>query len=149
MPSMNASATSMLQALFGMGILTFAMGVWMSLLRVPAMRRAGIPLQEAAHTRDLGPRLPPGVRSVADNYNHLFEAPTLFYATALAIVVAGLADPIYTGCAWAFLACRVAHSLVQATVNRVAIRAWLYGLSWIPLAVMTVRPLLALLAPHA
>ena len=141
MPPINASALAMLQALFAMGALTFAMSIWMSLLRVPAMRRAGIDLQEAAHTRDLGPRLPTRVRAVADNYNRLFEAPTVFYAAAIAIIVAGLADPFYAGCAWAFLACRVLHSLVQATFNRVLVRAWLYGLSWVPLAAMIVRPL--------
>jgi hypothetical protein len=82
-------------------------------------------------------------RRGADNYNHLFEAPTIFYAVALAIV-AGIADPFYAACAWASLGCRIMHSLVQATINRVQLRAALYGLSWIPLAVMIVRPILTL-----
>jgi hypothetical protein len=113
----------------------------MTAVRLPAMRRAGVPLQEAAHVRDLAPRLPSSARRVADNYNHLFEAPTLFYAVALTIVVAGLADPVYAGCAWAFLLFRVLHSLVQATINPVWLRATFYGLSWLPLAVMIFRPL--------
>jgi hypothetical protein len=74
----------------------------------------------------------------------LFESPTIFYTVALAIIIAGIADPIYAACAWAFLGCRVMHSLVQATINRVQLRAVPYGLSWIPLAVMIVRPLLVL-----
>jgi hypothetical protein len=37
---------------------------------------------------------------------------------------------------------RVLHSLIQATVNLVAVRAIIYGLSWIPLAAMMLRPLL-------
>ena len=144
MGQLNASALSILQALFGVGALTFAMGAWMSVVRMPAMKRAGIGLQEAQHTRDLGPRLPSSARQVADNYNHLFEAPTVFYAVALAIVAAGIADPVYVGCAWMFLGFRVLHSLVQAAYNRVWLRAWLYGLSWAPLAVMIFRPLTAL-----
>jgi hypothetical protein len=148
MGQLNASAVSILEALFSLAVLTFVMGLWMSLVRMPAMRRAGIDLQEAAHTRDLALRLPSEARRVADNFNHLFEAPTVFYAVALAIVAAGLADPLYAACAWAFLGLRVLHSLVQATFNRVAVRAWLYGLSWAALAVMILRPLPALLG-HA
>ncbi len=144
MTHLDPSALSILRALFGMGILTAFMGTWMSLVRVPAMRAAGRPLQDAAHTRDLANFLPSSVRRISDNFNHLFETPTLFYATGLAIVVAGLADPVYAACAWAFLGFRVLHSLVQATFNRVWVRATVYGLSWAPLLVMIVRPLLML-----
>jgi hypothetical protein len=125
-----------------MGLLTSVMAAWMSVVRVPAMRKAGVTLQDAAHTRHLVERLPSSVTRVADNYRHLFEAPTAFYAVALTIVISGLADPIYVACAWTFLAARIGHSLVQATFNRVVVRLAFYALSWIPLAVMIVRPLL-------
>ena len=139
---LDPSAYEILQALFGMGLLTFVMAVWMSVTRLPAMKRVGLTLADAAHTADLRPRLPSSARRISDNYNHLFEAPTVFYAVALGIILAGLADPIYAECAWAFLACRIAHSLVQATFNRVPVRLTFYVLSWIPLAVMIIRPLL-------
>jgi hypothetical protein len=141
---LDSSVLSILHAIFGMGLLTFVMGGWMSAVRDSAMRRAGLNLQDAAHTRDLATRLPSSARRVVDNYNHLFESPTIFYTVALAIIIADIADPIYAACAWAFLGCRVMHSLVQATINRVQLRAVPYGLSWIPLAVMIVRPLLVL-----
>lgn len=144
MPRLDPSAISILQTVFGMGLLTFAMSLWMSLTRLPAMKRAGLTLKDAAHTADLRPRLELSARRVADNYNHLFEAPTVFYAVALGIVVAGLADPTYAICAWAYLGFRVAHSLVQATFNRVPVRLTFYVLSWIALAVMIIRPLLTL-----
>jgi hypothetical protein len=131
----------MLRAIFGMGLLTFVMAAWMTAIRMPAMRRAGLNLQDAAHTRHLAERLPSSATRVADNYRHLFEAPTAFYAVALAIIHAGLADPIYAACAWLFLASRVLHSIVQATFNRVAVRAGLYTVSWALLAVMIIRPL--------
>jgi hypothetical protein len=141
---LNSPELSILHAIFAMGLLTLIMGGWMSIARDIGMRRAGLKLQEAAHTRELAVRLPSWARRVSDNYNHLLEAPTIFYATALAIVVGGLADTTYSACAWAFLGLRVLHSLVQATFNRVAVRAIVYGLSWIPLAAMIVRPLLTL-----
>jgi len=141
---LDPSALSILHAIFGMGLLSFAMAVWMSVTRVPAMQRAGVSLQDAAHTADLKAHLPSSVRRVSDNYNHLFEAPTVFYAVALAIVAGGLADGLYAGCAWVFLAGRVAHSLVQATVNLVPLRLTFYLVSWAALAVMIIRPLLTL-----
>src|ERR1700731_4553074 len=122
MLKIDSSSLSILRAVFGMGLLSLTMGGWMAATRLPAMRRAGLALQAAAHTRDLQARLPSAVRRVADNYNHLFEAPTLFYGIALAILVAGIADPLYAACGWAFLAFRILHSLVQATINRVVIR---------------------------
>ena len=143
MTQLSESAAWILRAIFGMGLLTFVMGFWMSIVRNAAMKKAGLGLQDAAHTRVLSEKLPSSVTRVADNYNHLFEAPTAFYAVALAIVVAGLADPIYAGCAWLFLVARVLHSLVQATINRVSVRAALYTVAWVALAVMIIRPLLS------
>ncbi len=144
MTRLDPSALAILQTVFGMGLLTFAMAIWMSVTRMPAMKRAGLTLNDAQHTADLRPRLDSSARRVGDNYNHLFEAPTVFYAVALGIVVAGLADPTYAACAWAFLGFRVAHSLVQATFNRVPVRIVFYLLSWTALAVMIIRPLLTL-----
>lgn len=135
----DASAHSILHAVFGMGVLTFMMFLWMSLARLPAMRRAGLTLADAAHTEDLRPRLDARGRKAGDNYNHLFEAPVAFYAVALAIVVAGLADAAYAWAAWAFVALRVAHSLVQATINRVPVRLAFYLASWTALGFMIVR----------
>lgn len=139
---LESSALSILHAVFGMGLLTFAMMVWMTITRVITMRRIGLTFQDAAHTEEFRPRLPSNIRRISDNYNHLTEAPTVFYAVSIAIVVAGIADPIYVGCAWAFVALRTLHSLVQATFNSVTVRANLYVLSWIALAVMILRAML-------
>jgi len=137
-------AVSMLRAVFALGALTFLMAVWMSIARSGAMSRGHIALQEGAHTAHLRELLPSSVRRVGDNYNHLFEAPTVFYAVTIAIVVAGLADAVYVYCAWGFVVFRALHSVVQATFNRVAVRATLYGLSWLALAVLIIRPLFSL-----
>lgn len=142
---LNESARSMLHALVAMGVLTFVMFVWMMATRLPAMRRAGIRPQDAEHTLALKQRLPSEVQRVADNYNHLFEAPTLFYAMVLAIVVLGHADPLHAGAAWVYVALRVVHSLVQATFNRVMVRFAVFTLSWLALGLMVIREALAAL----
>lgn len=132
-------ARSMLQAVFAMGALTMLMAIWMTAARMPAMRQAGLTLKDAEHTQDLRARIPSSARRIGDNYNHLFEAPTVFYAVSLATVVAGLADSTHVASAWTFVAARTLHSLVQATVNHVPTRILLYTISWLALATMIVR----------
>lgn len=143
MISLDDSARSILGAILAMGLLTLVMFLWMYATRLPAFARAKLDPQEAMHPGTYHERIPSEVRRVADNYNHLFEAPTLFYAIALAIVLLGLADPVHAACAWAYVGLRVAHSLVQATINRVVVRFLLFALSWGALGTMIVRAALA------
>jgi hypothetical protein len=140
---LTPSAASILHAVLAMGGLTLVMFVWMIATRLPAMQRLGMKPQDGAHTAELRARLPPEIRRVGDNYNHLFEAPTAFYAVALAIVALGQADALHAACAWVFFVCRVGHSIVQASVNYVPLRFSLFGLSMAALSIMIVRALAA------
>ncbi len=144
MGDLGADAVQMLRAVMAMGVLSLVMFIWMYATRLPAFQKAGINPQDAMHPGTYHDRIPSQVRRVADNYNHLFEAPTIFYAVVLAIVVAGLADAVHAAAAWAFVGFRVLHSLVQATANKVAIRFSLFALSWIACAVLIVRGTLQL-----
>ena len=117
--------------------------LWMYVRRLPAMSKAGIKPQDAAFPGSLN-GLPAGVRQAADNYNHLMEQPTIFYAAALAIQVAGHGDGWAMHLAWAYVILRVLHSLVQVTVNLVGPRFLLFVLSTICLAVMVARELVVL-----
>ncbi len=141
---MTPNELDILKAVAGMGLLSLVMFLWMYATRLPAFRKARLDPQEAMHPGSYHDRIPSEVRRVADNYNHLFEAPTLFYAMALMIVVAGLADPVHAMAAYAYLGLRVLHSLVQATVNKVALRFVLFALSWVALGTMIVRATLQL-----
>ena len=143
MIELTAAAQSMLQSILAMGLLTLVMFIWMYATRLPAFTKAKLDPQEAMHPGTYHDRIPSEVRRVADNYNHLFEAPTIFYAVTLVIVLLGLADPVHVICAWAFVALRVAHSIVQATVNKVVLRFSLFALSWVAMGVMIVRAALA------
>jgi hypothetical protein len=141
MRMMDASA--ILQPVVVMGLLSVVMLIWMVATRVPAMTKAGLVAQDAQDTSRLK-SLPPEVTRVADNYNHLFEQPTVFYAIAIAIAVLGHVDALHVQCAWAYTILRILHSLVQATVNIVMIRFGLFLLSWLALAIMMVREALVL-----
>ena len=71
---------------------TLVMWIWMYATRIPAMKQAGIDPQEAAYPGTWSHRLRPGVRSVADNYNHLHEQPTIFYALMFYAALTGGGD---------------------------------------------------------
>ena len=132
-------ASAILQPVIVTGLLTVVMFVWMLATRLPAMSKAGIEPQDAQNTGKLVDLLPPEVSRISNNYNHLFEQPTLFYAIAISIAVLGQVDSLHVLCAWAFAVLRICHSLVQATVDVVMIRFTLFLLAWIALAIMTLR----------
>jgi hypothetical protein len=83
--------------------------------------------------------LPREVQWKAHNYNHLHEAPTLFYAVAIVLAYAGHGEGLNVTLAWAYVVLRVVHSLVQATVNKVAVRFALFSLSSLVLAWLIVN----------
>jgi hypothetical protein len=92
--------------------------------------------QTAAHTKNLKGLLPPWTERVADNYNHLFEQPVVFYAIALSIAVINNIEPFMIQLAWVYVALRVLHSIVQITFNFVPLRFTLFVTSWLILGYM-------------
>jgi hypothetical protein len=83
--------------------------------------------------------LPARVRWKADNYNHLLEQPTLFYAVAFTLALLGAGDGLNLSLAWAYVALRVVHSLHQALWNKIEIRFVLFLLSSLVLVALVIR----------
>lgn len=120
--------------------------IWMYATRMPAMGQVDVDPQSVKHPAALPGLLPSKVEAVADNYNHLMEQPTIFYAMCFYLAIAGHADALQIQCAWAYVGLRVAHSLVQNTSNNVMARFSVFTLSTIALIVMVVREGLTLIA---
>ena len=99
--------------------------------RIPALLAAKV--DPDALVRDPEKRLdkvlPPEVQWKAHNYNHLHEAPTVFYAVAIVLAIVGQGDGLNAWLGWAYVALRVVHSLIQATVNKVMLRFMVFALS--------------------
>ncbi len=138
------AAQSLVAAVLAQAFLHLIMVMALYATRIPAMMAARMSAQ-ATLKRGALSTLPGWARNVAANYNNLAEAPTTFYAAALAVIVMGKADWGFAGLAWAFVALRYAHSAVQATVNRVTVRFAVFSLSWAVLGVMIVRGLISVL----
>jgi len=110
--------------------------VWMAATRLPAINAAKLSPEAGQRTSDLSEQLPKEIQWKADNYNHLMEQPTIFYATALALAIAGLGTGINLYLAWFYVGTRVAHSIVHSTVNFVPLRFVLFLLGTIALVSM-------------
>ncbi|MBV9421075.1 MAG: MAPEG family protein [Alphaproteobacteria bacterium] len=135
---------SLLTPVLALIVWSLIIWIWMYATRLPAISAAKVDPATAKHPGSLD-LLPSGVRAVADNYNHLMEQPTIFYAMVFYVVLAGHTDKTHVYCAWAYVALRIVHSLVQNTVNAVPVRFTVFSLSTIALMIMAVRELLVLL----
>ncbi len=135
--------TSILTPVLVLICLSLLVWIWMYATRIPAMSKAGIEPQSAMHPGSLD-GLPSSARRVADNYNHLMEQPTIFYAMVFYIYLAGIVDPLFIWLAWIYAGLRVVHSLIQCTANIVNLRFLLFSTSTLVLMIMAVRAVLAL-----
>ena len=75
------------------------------------------------------PKVPAAARLATRNYMNLFELPVLFYVGCLVAVVTGAETPALVALGWAYVAFRVAHSLIHVTYNHVMHRFYAFGAS--------------------
>ena len=124
---------------------TMVMWLWMYATRIPAMNKAKIDSAGlvGGTGNSLDAVLPPQVQWKANNYNHLHEAPTVFYAVALVLAITGQGDGLNATIAWAYVGLRVVHSLVQAIGNRVMVRFLIFALSSLCLMALTLHAAIA------
>jgi hypothetical protein len=116
---------------------THVMWFWMYATRIPAIFAAKLTLDPNLPKGQLMATLPPRVRWKADNYNHLFEQPTVFYAVALALAVMGQGGRSNVTLAWTYVGLRVAHSVLQALWNNINARFAVFALSAFTLMALT------------
>jgi hypothetical protein len=124
---------------------TLVMLGWMLVTRLPAMKAAGVDMGTLVGTKasDADRSLPPQAQWKAHNYNHLMEQPTLFYAVCAVLALSGTGNGVNAWIAWAYVGLRIAHSLAQATSNRVRVRFLFFMLSSVMLAALTLYAALA------
>ena len=141
----NLVGMGILQPVVALAAWTMVMWLWMYATRLPAMRAAKIDTAGlvGGTGRNLDGVVPDKVQWIAHNYNHLHEAPTVFYAVALVLAIVGQGDGLNATLGWAYVALRIIHSLFQALVNRVAVRFLIFVLSSLVLIALVVHAALA------
>lgn len=130
------SESSILFPCFAMVAVTAV--VWLRLYfeRIGEMRARRIRPQDISNSRQAAEALQ--TVKAADNFRNLFEIPVLFYALCILVFASKSATPLLLGGAWAFVALRALHSVIQCTYNRVVHRFAVYVLSTLVLFLMWV-----------
>ena len=129
----------MVAPIIALALWTHFIWAWMYATRLPAMRRGRMKPDSVAPRGEQMSQLPPEVRWKADNYNHLMEQPTVFYAVALSLAVLQDTTTITLALCWTYVLLRIAHSLVQTTINKIEVRFAFFALSSFVLIAMTIR----------
>jgi hypothetical protein len=141
--------SAILQPVVALAAWTMIMWIWLYATRLPAMSRAGIDGTKLVGTTGRGLRDDLVAKGevkaswVTDNYNHLHEAPTVFYAIAIVLALIGQGDNLNATLAWVYVALRVAHSLSQIVGNRVILRFSLFALSSLTLMALVLHAAMA------
>ncbi len=131
--------TPILGAVIALVLWTFVMWFWLYATRLPAITKNKIEYDPQRPASEFMDKIPANVRWKADNYNHLHEQPTIFYAVAISLAILGAGGGINATLAWAYVGLRVVHSLIQATVNKVIPRFLVFVLASIVLLVLAVN----------
>lgn len=136
--------TSMMAPVLALAAWSLVVLVWLYVRRIPAMRRAGIDVTKVKGSESYAglPSIDARAVWISDNYTHLHEQPTVFYALCIYSHLSGLADGFNLSLAWAYVALRIVHTFVQVTSNYVPLRFVIFIASSALLGVIAIRNVL-------
>ena len=121
---------------------TLVMLVWLAIARRRAFASMGVSwstIPRGSRGANLDGKAPDEAQWPSHNYNHLMEQPTIFYAIALTLAMMGMDHGINLWLAWGYVALRIGHSIVQSTINIVAVRFTIFALATLCLLGLTVH----------
>ncbi|MEZ5570841.1 MAG: MAPEG family protein [Halioglobus sp.] len=133
------ASTEILAPVIALLLLTCVVWLWMYITRIPAINKMGMKMDPNLPKGQQMSELPARVRWKADNYNHLLEQPTMFYAVALTLALLGAGDGLNATLAWWYVGLRLVHTLHQTLWNKIEIRFVLFSLSSLVLIALVVR----------
>lgn len=135
----------MLLPVLALGLFTFLVAIRLMLARLKDMQTLKVHPQKGQDTKHLKGLLSKKSGWIADNYNHLFEQPVIFYVACFSLAFIGEVNNITLSLAWAYVVLRIAHTWVQTTTNVVLRRFILFLISWLVLVAMLIFGILAIL----
>ena len=115
-----------------LALVIWSLIVWVILYarRIPMLKGADLS-DDSAKSPDGAwkEQLPLKVQAPAHNYNHLMEQPTIFYALIFFLFLAEKQSVVGLTLAWAYVALRVVHSLIQINAGAIPPRFLVFSLS--------------------
>ncbi|MEM7156516.1 MAG: MAPEG family protein [Myxococcota bacterium] len=136
-------ATSLLGPVIALALWTHVIMLWMYATRIPAIFAAKMEFDSTAVRGVQMSSLPARVRWKSDNFTHLTEQPTVFYAVAICLCLLDQASAFNLGLAWGYVGLRVIHSHVQVLGNNIPTRFTVFVTSSVVLIILTVNAALA------
>jgi hypothetical protein len=114
---------TLLYPLLAQILLTFIVMIGMAVLRMRALTRGAVRVEEIA----LDSRgWPDRARQFANNFSNQFETPVLFYVLILAAMHVGAVNWLMAALAWLFVVSRVLHACIHLGPNIVQLRGGAY-----------------------
>ena len=116
--------------------------LWLAVARRKAFAKMGISwgsIPRGSRGSNLDGRAPDEAQWPSHNYSHLMEQPTIFYAIALTLALMDFGGGFNLYLAWGYVVLRIVPSIVQATVNIVAIRFPIFALATLCLLGLTLH----------
>ena len=135
--------SSLIAPLVALVLWSLVMCAWMYATRIPQILGGKVVYDPQRPSADFHAQVPARVRWKADNYNNLMEQPTLFYAVTLALALLGADGAVNVALAWLYVALRVVHSLVHATLNIVNLRFFVFIAGTFVLLALAIQAALA------
>lgn len=120
--------------------LTLSLYVWLTVVRVAAVKRGEVEFSVFALGRDE----PPEIARITRNLANQFELPVIFYATVVLLASTGQTMVVDVMAGWLFVAGRFAHTLVQTLTDDVRLRGRVFTINFLALLVLVAH--VALLA---
>ena len=107
----------MIYAMLTMVLLTFAVAVYLFLLRVNAVKKGEVRI--SYFRLNNGKDVPDRLLQAARNYSNLFEVPTLFYVGCALTLALHLESAATLVLSWVFVGSRIVHSWIHLSYNNV------------------------------
>lgn len=117
--------------------------VWMLATRIPVIANGELKMDPNPSQAELMKGLEPSKRWPGDNYNHLHEQPTLFYAVIVALIIMRQDNDLNLYLAWAYVGFRIIHSFIQSLTNIIVVRFAFFSLASACLIGLTINALVA------
>ena len=111
----------------------FMLYVWITIARAQAVRSGEIDYSAFL----LGREEPLAIARITRNLANQFELPVIFYALVLLLIVLDRVTMVDVAAAWAFVAGRVIHTLVQTLTNNVPLRGQVFMINFLAVTALT------------
>lgn len=119
----------LIHPLLAMMLLTMLVWLYMYYLRIGFSIRNRIHAQKLSTPEKCHTLLPENVNQPSNNLKNLFEAPIIFYAVCILVLITQHSDMTFVLLAWSYVALRCVHSFMHCVVNYVMGRFISYFIS--------------------